>query len=78
MAPVVAEIALENKNTFVVAKLNIDESPQTARKYDAIRSYVQLIIVFQDGENVVERFRGVTPKAEFVQKVLDAIDLEEN
>ena len=76
MVPVVAEIALENKDKFVVAKLDIDESPQTARKYDAIRIR-PTFIVFQDGE-IVERFRGVTPKAEFVQKVLDAIDLEEN
>ena len=76
MVPVVAEIARENKDTFVVAKLDIDDSRQTAQKYDAIRIR-PTFIVFQDGE-IVERFRGVTPKAEFVQKVLDAIDVEEN
>jgi thioredoxin 1 len=76
MVPVVAEIALEYKDKFVVAKLDIDESPQAAQKYDA-RRIRPTFIVFQDGE-IVERFRGVTPKAEFVQKVLDAIDVEGN
>lgn len=74
MVPVVAEIALENKDKFVVAKLDIDESPQKAQEYNAIRVR-PTFVVFQDGE-MVERFRGVTPKAEFVQKVLDAIDVE--
>ena len=76
MVPVVAEIALEYKDKFVVAKLDIDESRQTAQKYDAIRVR-PTFIVFQDGE-IVERFRGVTPKAEFIQKVLNAIDVEDN
>ena len=33
MAPVVAEIAAEHKNTFVVAKLNIKNARETLRKY---------------------------------------------
>ena len=74
MVPVVADIALEYKDKFVVAKLDIDESPQTAKKYNALRIR-PTFIVFQDGE-IVESFRGVTPKAEFVKKVLDAIDAE--
>ena len=75
MVPVVAEIALENKDTFVVAKLNNDKNRETIQKY-GIR--VQPIyLVFQDGE-VVGRFVGETPKAAFVQKVLNAIDVEEN
>lgn len=75
MAPVVAEIALENKNTFVVVKLNSGNNPQTIQKYRFIGHPTYL--VFQDGE-VVGRFGGETPKAEFVQEVLNAIDVEEN
>ncbi len=75
MAPVVAEIALEHKNTFVVVKLNSGNNPKTIQKYRFIGHPTYL--VFQDGKDV-GRFGGETPKAEFVQKVLDAIDVEEN
>ena len=75
MAPVVAEIALEHKDTFIVAKLNAINNPETSRKYQ-VRGH-PTYLVFQGGE-LVKRFGGQTPKAEFVQKVLNAIDVEEN
>ena len=75
MAPVVAEIALENKDTFIVAKLNAINNPETSRKY-LVRGH-PTYLVFQDGE-LVKRFGGQTPKAEFVQNVLNAIDVAEN
>ncbi|MCY3724579.1 MAG: thioredoxin domain-containing protein [Candidatus Poribacteria bacterium] len=70
MAPVVAEIALENQNTFVVAKLNIKNAGQTLRKYP-IRG-TPTYIVFQDGERV-GTFAGVIPKAQLLQRILKAI-----
>ena len=75
MAPVVAEIALEYKDTFIVAKLNGPNNPETSQKYQ-VRGH-PVYLVFQDGE-LVKRFGGQTPKAEFVQNVLNAIDVEGN
>ncbi|RKU23357.1 hypothetical protein C6499_18550 [Candidatus Poribacteria bacterium] len=75
MAPVVAEIALEYKDTFIVAKLNAINNPKTSLKYQ-VRGH-PTYLVFQD-EKVVKRFGGQTPKGEFVQNVLNAIDVEEN
>ena len=75
MVPVVTEIARENKDTFVVAKLNNDENRATIQKY-GIRAQ-PIYIIFQDGKEV-GRFIGQTPKAKFVRNVLDAIDVEEN
>ena len=75
MAPVVADIASENKDTFIVAKLNAINNPETSRKYQ-VRGH-PTYLVFQDGE-LVKRFAGETPKAEFVQNVLNAIDVAEN
>ena len=69
MVPVVAEIALEHKDTFVVAKLNNDENRETIQKY-GIRGQ-PIYIIFKEGKEV-DRFLGETPKAEFVRKVLDA------
>ena len=71
MVPVVAEIALENKNTFIVAKLNREENPETAGKF-GIR-HQPIYIIFKGGEEV-GRFAGKTAKDVFVQKVLDAIN----
>lgn len=71
MAPVVAEIALENRNTFAVAKLNIKNARQTLQKYP-IRA-TPTYMVFQDGK-VVERFVGAMPKARLLQNILNAIN----
>lgn len=70
MAPVVAEIAFEHRNTFAVAKLNIKNARQTLRQYP-IRATPHYI-VFQDGK-AVDGFWGVIPKAQMVQRILRAI-----
>ncbi|MCG9130830.1 hypothetical protein J5I95_04020 [Candidatus Poribacteria bacterium] len=75
MAPVVAEIALEYKDTFIVAKFNAIKYPEISQKYQ-VRGHPSYL-VFQGGE-LVKRFGGQTPKAEFVQNVLNAIDVEGN
>ena len=70
MAPVVAQIASENRNTFVVAKLNIKNARQTLQKYPIRRT--PTYIVFKDGK-AVDSFGGVQPKAQMVQRILKAI-----
>lgn len=75
MKPIVAEIASENRNTFAVAKLDIDESRQTTDKYQ-IRG-IPTYIVFQDGE-IVGRFAGAMPKNQLLQQILSVINIEEN
>ena len=78
MAPVVTEIALENKDTFIVAKLNNDENRETIQKYRIIGQPIYL--VFQDGEVVgrLGRFVNANAKAELLQKILDVINVEGN
>ena len=78
MAPVVAEIALEHKDTFVVAKLNNDENRETIQKYRIIGQPIYL--VFQDGEVVgrLGRFVDANAKAELLKKILNVIDVAEN
>lgn len=75
MAPVVAKIASEKKDTFVVARLNNDKNPNTIRKY-LVRGQ-PVYIVFQDGKTV-GRFAREMPKDQLVQKILSAIDIEGN
>ena len=71
MAPVVAEIALEKRNTFAVAKMNVATSRQTTGKYQ-VRAH-PTYIVFQGGK-AVGRSGGVQPKAQLLQKILSVIN----
>lgn len=68
IAPMVEELATDNGDTVKVGKINIDENPGAAQKYDV--SAIPTLIVFRNGE-VVERLQGVQPKAR-LQESLDA------
>ena len=71
MAPVVAQVALENRDTFAVAKMNIAQGPQTHRKY-LVRGH-PTYIVFKDGK-YVGRIAGVKTKGQLLQDILNAIN----
>lgn len=70
MKPIVEEVALEHRDTFIVGLLDIDDNRQTTEKYkvNGIPAYV----IFQDGAEVA-RIVGVVPKEVFVQRILDAL-----
>ncbi len=59
IAPIVEEIAAEYTGTLRVAKLNVDENPQTAGAYDVMG--IPTLIVYQKGE-VRKRLVGAMPK----------------
>jgi len=65
LGPVIDEIA-EETTTFKVGKVNIDEQPELATKYQVMS--VPTLVVIKNGE-VVNRVTGVTPK----QKILDML-----
>ncbi|GDX31797.1 thioredoxin-1 [Actinomycetes bacterium] len=59
VAPILEEIASENDN-IVVAKLNVDENPQTSASYGI--TSIPTLNVYQGGE-VVKSIIGAKPKA---------------
>jgi len=59
VAPVIEELAAENAASLKVAKVNIDESPNTAAGYSI--SSIPTLMIFKGGQ-VVEKFVGVQPK----------------
>ena len=67
IAPVVEELASENQGAVKVAKINIDESPNTATTYGV--SSIPTLMIFKGGE-VVDRFVGIQPKKR-LQEALD-------
>ena len=60
VAPVLEEIAVENADKITIAKVNIDENPEIARRYQIMS--IPTMSVFSGGE-VVRSIVGAKPKA---------------
>ena len=67
ITPVIEELATENQGAITVAKINIDDSPNTAATYGV--SSIPTLMIFKNGE-VIDRFVGVQPK----KRLQDAIE----
>ena len=63
IAPVVEEIAQEYEDKIVVAKIDVDEVPSVAAKYNVMS--IPTLIVFENGKEV-NRLVGFRPKAQIV------------
>ena len=60
VAPVLEEIAAEHADKITIAKVNIDENPEIARRYQIMS--IPTMSVFTQGE-VVKSIVGAKPKA---------------
>jgi thioredoxin 1 len=67
IAPVVEKIAGSHSDKITVAKLNVDENPQTAMQYEVMS--IPTLIVYQGG-NERKRIVGARPE----QAILAEID----
>ena len=59
IAPILEELATEYKGRIKIAKLNVDENPQTASRFQT-RS-IPTMLIFNNG-TLVERLVGALPK----------------
>jgi len=66
IAPIVAELARELSGRIRVAKLNVDENPRTATRFN-LRS-IPTLLVFQGGREV-DRLIGAQPKGEILRRL---------
>lgn len=74
MRPVVAEVALEYRETFSFVKLDVRAQEEKTLEYH-IRG-TPTYIVFKDGE-IAGGFVGAMPKVELVQRILGILEIEE-
>ncbi|MGH8860466.1 MAG: thioredoxin [Jatrophihabitantaceae bacterium] len=70
VSPVLEEIAGENPDTLTVAKLNIDENPQTARNYQVMS--IPTMAVFSKGQ-IVKTIVGARPKAAILRELSEYV-----
>ena len=66
IAPFVDQLALEKAGRLPVAKLNVDENPNVAMRFD-IQS-IPALLVFKDGREV-DRIIGAVPAAEIARRL---------
>jgi thioredoxin 2 len=70
IAPVVEELAAEMAGRVRVAKLNVDENPATAARFN-IRSIPALLILKAGRE--IDRIIGAQPKAEIIRRLKQVV-----
>ena len=66
IAPVLDEVASEMAGRLRVAKLNVDENPVTAARFN-VRSIPSLLVLNAGRE--IDRILGVQPKAEILRRL---------
>ncbi len=71
VSPVVEEIASERSGALKVVKLNVDDNPGTARKYQVMS--IPTLMVFQDG-NEKKRLVGARGKGQLLSEVDEFLD----
>jgi thioredoxin 1 len=68
IAPVLDEIANEQQGRVTIAKLNVDENPDIARRFDVMS--IPTLIVFKDGEPQ-KRLVGAKGKGQLLEELAD-------
>jgi thioredoxin len=66
VSPVVEEIGRDKAGHMKVAKLNVDDNPETARKYGVMS--IPTLILFKDGEEKA-RLIGARPKDDILRGI---------
>jgi thioredoxin 1 len=66
IAPILEEIATEQAGKIRIAKLNVDDAPQTAQQFQVMS--IPTLILFKDGE-VQKRVVGARGKGQLLEEI---------
>lgn len=66
ISPVLDQLAAESQGRYRIAKLNVDENPQTAARYRI--ASIPTLLIFKDGQ-LVDRLVGVQPKQAIAERL---------
>jgi thioredoxin 1 len=70
IAPVLEEIAAEQTGTLQIAKLNVDDNPAIAMRFNVMS--IPTLMVFKDGEPV-KRLVGAKGKGQLLQDLAEFV-----
>jgi thioredoxin 1 len=70
IAPVLEDLAKEHAGKLQIAKLNVDDNPNIARRYDVMS--IPTLLLFTDGE-VKKRLVGAKGKAQLLEELSEFI-----
>jgi thioredoxin-like negative regulator of GroEL len=59
VGPIMDQLAVESQGRYRIAKLNVDENPITASKYQI--NSIPTMLIFKDGK-LIDRVIGAQPK----------------
>jgi thioredoxin 1 len=68
IAPVLEEISAEHPGKLRIVKLNVDDNPSAARRYDVMS--IPTLIVFKDGQPA-KRLVGAKPKGALLEELAE-------
>ena len=68
IAPILEEIAVEKGDALTIAKLNVDEAPDIARRFEVMS--IPTMILFKDGAEA-KRIIGAKPKQALLDDVAE-------
>jgi len=60
IAPLIEELAVQYSGKVKIGKVNVDDNPETAQKYDIMN--IPTLLLFKDGQ-VAERFVGLPTRS---------------
>src|ERR1700754_1928144 len=70
VGPIVDQLAAESNGRYRVAKLNVDDNPQTASRYQI--GSIPTLLIFKNGA-VIDRIVGAQPKQAIVAQLNQAL-----
>jgi len=70
IAPVLDQLAAESAGRYRIAKLNVDENPQTASRFNI--ASIPTMLIFKDGQ-LIDRLVGAQPKQVIAERLQVAL-----
>ena len=70
VGPIVDQLAAEANGRYRIAKLNVDDNPQTASRYQV--ASIPTMLIFKNGA-VIDRIVGAQPKQAIVERLNQAV-----
>ena len=70
IGPVLDQLAAESQGRYRIAKLNVDENPQTASRFQI--ASIPTMLIFKDGK-LIDRLIGAQPKQAIAERLQHAV-----